>query len=91
MKHRRTKRFVTSFDALDRVIKQKVIKALRLVEADPSYPSLRIEKIEGYPGVWAGRVDYQHRFTFHFERDTETGERICVLRDVGTHDVYRNP
>jgi hypothetical protein len=30
-------------------------------------------------------------FTFHIERDPESGEKIYVFRNIGTHEVYRKP
>ena len=55
-------------------------------------PSLSIERIEGYPGLWSGRISRKYRWTFHFEEDSETGERICVHRVIGVHeDVTRKP
>ena len=57
-----------------------------------SYPGLSIERLEGYPGVWSGRITRKYRWTFHFEEDPESGERICVHRYIGAHeDVYREP
>jgi hypothetical protein len=44
------------------------------------------------PGVWTGRISQKYRWTFHFEADAETGERICVHRMIGGHEeVYRKP
>jgi hypothetical protein len=57
-----------------------------------SHPSLSIERVDGYPGVWAGQICQKYRWTFHFQQDPNTGERICVHRVIGAHDtVYRNP
>jgi len=91
MKHRRTDRFRRTFQRLPPEIQQKAIKAFKLFRDNPSHPSLHIEKLEGEQGIWSGRVDDQYRFTFHYERDPETGETICVHRVIGTHEVYRNP
>jgi hypothetical protein len=53
---------------------------------------LKIERIEGYPGVWSGSVSQKYRWTFHFEEHSEISERVCVHRVIGAHeDVYRKP
>lgn len=92
MKHRRTRRFVQAFAALPPEVKEQARKAFLLFAENPSHPSLGVEKIEGYPGVWAGRISQKYRWTFHFEQDPETGERICVHRVIGPHEqVYRKP
>lgn len=92
MKHRRTPRFVRAFRRLPPEIQDQARKALLLFSEDPSHPGLSIERIEGYPGVWSGRISQTVRWTFHFEEDPGTGERICVHRVIGAHeDVYRQP
>jgi len=92
MKHRRTHRFVRAFQALPADVKAQAKKAFLLFQEDMSHPSLSIERIEGYPGVWSGRISRKYRWTFHFEADPETGERICVHRVIGPHeDVYHKP
>jgi hypothetical protein len=92
VKHRRTSRFVKAFQTLPAEVKAQARKASLLFQEDMSHPSLSIEHIEGYPGVWSGRISRKYRWTFHFEQDPETGERICVHRVIGEHeDVYRQP
>ena len=92
MKHRRTPRFIKAFQALPTKVKTQAHKAFLLFQENMSHPSLSIERIEGYPGVWSGRISRKYRWTFHFEGDPETGERICVHRVIGAHeDVYRKP
>ena len=92
MKHRRTPRFVKAFQTLPAEVKVQARKAFLLFQEDMSHPGLSIERIEGYPGVWSGRISRKYRWTFHFEEDAETGERICVHRVIGPHeDVCRKP
>ena len=89
MKHRRTPRFIK---ALPTKIKTQARKAFLLFQENMSHPSLSIERIEGYPGVWSGRISRKYRWTFHFEEDPETGARVCVHRVINAHeDVYRKP
>jgi hypothetical protein len=92
MKHRRTPRFVEAFEHLPVEVKEQARKAFLLFQERMSHPSLSIERIEGYPGVWSGRISQKYRWTFHFEEDPESGERVCVHRVIGAHDeVYRGP
>ena len=92
MKHRRTPRFSKAFEALPSSVKAQARKAFLLFQENISHPSLAIERIEGYPGIWSGRISQKYRWTFHFEEDPDTGERICVHRVIGEHeDVHRTP
>jgi mRNA-degrading endonuclease RelE of RelBE toxin-antitoxin system len=91
MKHRRTRRFVRAFQNLPPEVQAQARKAFLLFQENISHPSLNIERIEGYPGVWSGRISQKYRWTFHYE-EAESGERICVHRVIGGHDeVYRKP
>jgi mRNA-degrading endonuclease RelE of RelBE toxin-antitoxin system len=92
VKHRRTTRFKEAFKALPEEVRRQARKAFLLFQENMSHPSLEIERIKGYPGVWSGRVSNKYRWTFHFEDDSDSGERICVHRVIGPHEVvYRNP
>ena len=92
MKHRRTPNFLKAFANLPPKIKDQARKAFLLFQENPSHPSLGIERIEGYPGLWSGRITQKYRWIFHFEEDEKTGERICVHRTIGGHEeVYRKP
>lgn len=92
MKHRRAARFVKAFQALPPAVQEQARKAFLLFQKDMAHPSLNVERIEGYPGVWSGRISQNYRWTFHFEADPQTGERICVHRVIGGHEeVYRKP
>lgn len=92
MKHRRTPHFIKAFANLPPEIKEQARKAFLLFQENPSHPGLSIERIEGYPGLWSGRITQKYRWTFHFEEDSQTGDRICVHRTIGAHDeVYRKP
>jgi mRNA-degrading endonuclease RelE of RelBE toxin-antitoxin system len=92
VKHKRTLQFVKAFKKLSPEVKEQARKAFLLFQEDMSHPSLSIERIEGCPGLWSGRISRKYRWTFHFEEDPKTGERVCVHRVIGTHeDVYRKP
>jgi len=92
MKHRPAPHFIKAFANLPPKIKEQARKAFLLFQENPSHPGLSIERIEGYPGLWSGRITQKYRWTFHFEEDPRTGERICVHRTIGAHEeVYRKP
>lgn len=92
MKHKRTLQFAKAFKKLPPEVKEQARKAFLLFQEDMSHPSLSIERIEGCPGLWSGRISRKYRWTFHFEEDPQTGERVCVHRVIGAHeDVYRKP
>jgi mRNA-degrading endonuclease RelE of RelBE toxin-antitoxin system len=91
MKHRRLRTFLRDFDRLPPDIQTKAVKAFQLFRDDPGYPSLNIELLEGTDGIWSGRIDYNYRWTFHYEFDRQSGDQVCVHRRIGTHEIYRNP
>jgi hypothetical protein len=92
MQHIKTRRFTEAYNALPENVRDQARKAFTLFVQNPSHPSLNIERIEGYPGVWSGRITQKIRWTFQFEQDAKTGERICVHRMIGSHEtVYRKP
>jgi hypothetical protein len=92
MHHIKTRRFIKSFDDLPDPVNNQALKIFILFCEDMSHPSIGIERIEGYPGFWSGRISQKYRWTFHFEQDPQTGERICIHRVIGEHELlYRNP
>jgi mRNA-degrading endonuclease RelE of RelBE toxin-antitoxin system len=89
---RRTDRFLKAFHVLPKQIQEKAIKAFYLFKEDPSHPSLNIKKIKGQKEIWEGRIDRSYRFTFHYEKSNETGEVICVFRNIDNHEAcLKNP
>ena len=92
MRHIKTRRFSEAYQALPAQVKVQARKTFELFCENPSHPSLKIERIEGYPGVWSGRISQKYRWTFHFEQSPGSGERICVHRVIGIHEeVYHQP
>jgi len=55
---------------------------LRLVQ-NPSYPSLRVKKMQGLDDVWEASVTMSYRITFQRAGDT------LILRRIGTHDILK--
>jgi mRNA interferase RelE/StbE len=82
-----TERFEEAFRKLPADIRKKVIKALRLLAADPRHPSLRTKPIQGAQGIYEARVDRSYRLTY----ERLAGD-ILRLRVVGNHDeTLKNP
>jgi mRNA-degrading endonuclease RelE of RelBE toxin-antitoxin system len=86
----RSERFKRAFQSLPKEVQKRVVRSLRLMAEDMFYPSLVVNKIQGYSGVWEARVDIKYRLTFQYEQ--EDGETICILRNVDNHDeCLKNP
>lgn len=80
--------FERSFKKLPRDLKELTKKKLRLLLEDPSYPSLRVKKVQGYhetPSIMEMSVTMSLRVTFQIFPD------FIYLRHVGTHEILRNP
>ena len=92
MIYRRTVRFRNAFLALPPEIQLKGFKAFELFKQNQNHPSLRIKKVKGREGIWEGRIDQAYRFTFHFEKNVQAGEVVCVFRNIDDHDAcLKNP
>ncbi len=75
-----TDHFKRAYQRLPVDVRHKVKKALRLLADDPTYPSLRVYKIQGTDRVYEARVDRRYRISFH----TDGGD--IVLCNVDSHD-----
>ena len=81
-----TNRFKKAYQQLPKEIQGKVKKALRLLDEDPRYPSLRVKRIQGTDKIYEGRIDQKYRFSFEFDGDDK------ILRNVDNHDeCLKNP
>jgi mRNA-degrading endonuclease RelE of RelBE toxin-antitoxin system len=60
-------------------------RQLALLLENPRHPSLQMKKIKGYKDLWEGRITLHYRFTFKIVGAT------CLLRRIGTHEIYKNP
>ncbi|MBZ5753707.1 cytotoxin [Metabacillus rhizolycopersici] len=84
-----TKRFHRSYKKLDPQAQIIIKKALKQMEEDPTHPSLRIKKMEGYknPYVWEASGNMNLRITFEMEKPES-----FILRNCGHHDnTLNNP
>ena len=67
----------------------------RLVEAitgrRPPPPSLRVKRVQGYPGVWEMSWASDGRATFEYGEELIPGQAHIIWRSIGSHDIFRNP
>jgi mRNA-degrading endonuclease RelE of RelBE toxin-antitoxin system len=91
MRYQRTAQFEKAFRKLPREIQEKAIAAFSRFregfERPELHNQLHIKKVKGMEGIWEGRVDYHYRFTFHYETDPSSSEKICLFRNIGTHSI----
>jgi mRNA-degrading endonuclease RelE of RelBE toxin-antitoxin system len=87
MKYRRTENFRKAVKELPKPIQAKIQKAFSLFIENPQHPSLGVKKIKGVENIWEGRIDDFYRFTFEYQKDADTGEPICLFRNIGRHDI----
>jgi len=75
-----TPRFVRAHRRLDRAVRARADKSLRLLMSNPRHPSLHLKKVRSAEDVWEVRVDRDHRMTLRIEKD------CYVMRNIGKHD-----
>ncbi len=79
-------RFAKRRDALDPVIRKKILKAVLLFEKNPFHPSLRLHQLKGkFKGYWSISIDMRYRIIFRF---VENGDALFI--SVGTHAIYND-
>ena len=83
LKFARTDSFARDFKGLPKEIQARTEKAIQRLAQNPSYPSLRVKKMQGLRDIWEASVTMSYRLTFH-----RAGEAI-ILRRVGTHDILK--
>ncbi|MBI3007962.1 MAG: type II toxin-antitoxin system RelE/ParE family toxin [Candidatus Omnitrophica bacterium] len=80
-----TKTFIRLYKKMPEDLKERVKKALVLLESNPSHPSLGHKKMAGQENIFEIRVSENYRITYQRIQD------IAYLRKIGTHDLLRNP
>lgn len=64
----------------------KYHKLLKILEADPFYPSLRTHKLQGkYKDLYSVSINMQYRIVLNFVLQ----DSKLILIDIGDHDVYK--
>ncbi len=79
------KSFDHDYVKLPKNIQALAEKQLALLLVNPRHPSLQVKKMKGYKELWEGRITIHYRFTFKIVGET------CLLRRIGTHEIYKNP
>ena len=76
-----TKQFNKKFIKLSREDRNRVVETIRIMKADPSYPSLRTKKFKTFK---ESSVNMDIRILWYFR-----SSQVIVVFDVGHHDVIR--
>lgn len=75
-----TKVFTKDFKKLSKYEQKAVAQKLKLLADNPSYPSLRTKKVQGFDDLFEMSVDMDIRILWRYE-----GNVIILLLDVGHH------
>lgn len=86
-KIRLSKRFTKAYLRLPLETREKVKKALALLEEDPRHPSLRTKPIKGARGFYEARIDIHYRMTY-----IRLADDTLEMSYVDNHDdALKNP
>jgi mRNA-degrading endonuclease RelE of RelBE toxin-antitoxin system len=77
--------FEKQFSRLPKDIRETTYGKLSFFLKDPSHPFLRVKKVKGTRAIWEMSITMNYRVTFQVEEDA------VILRNIGTHDLLRNP
>ena len=80
-----TRRFERAFKRKPADLRQALAEAIERLQADPSYPSLRVKKVRGISDVWEASIDMKHRLTFEYGPDG------IILRNCNGHEALARP
>lgn len=75
-----TKVFTKDFKKLSKYEQKDVAQKLKLLADNPSYPSLRTKKVQGFDDLFEMSVNMDIRILWRYE-----GNVIILLLDVGHH------
>jgi len=86
MKIIRTELFKRGYKKLPGKVKKQTDKALQLLIANLSHPSLRVKKIKSRENIWEARVSTGYRLSFEIKGEA------CILRSIGKREeVLKKP
>lgn len=54
-------------------------------------PSLRIEGVQGHPGIFEMTWANNGRATFHYGAEQRPGDAHIVWRRISSHDIFQEP
>ncbi len=87
MKIGRTEAFKKDYRKLSKPIHKASDKQIVQLLLDHTHPSLHLEGITGFKGIFSVRVNKKYRMSLSFEKDN-----TIMLRRVLDHDdLYKNP
>ncbi len=94
-----TKLFLKDIDAFasNRALKEKIVKALALLQGNPFHPGLHLERIINDPTAWSVRADKRYRISIDPKAYNDPGgtpdwdKGIILLRILDHDDLYKNP
>ncbi len=79
-----TTHFKRTLKKLPPELTQQVKKALRLLQENPSHPSLRTKKYKSIAGVWESSVNMNNRILWEYD---EVEKTIIILLAIGEHNI----
>ncbi len=79
-----TSRFKRLLKKLPPELKQPAKKALRLLQENPSHPSLRTKKYQSITGVWESSLNMNNRILWEYD---EVEKTVIILLAVGDHNI----
>ena len=86
MKFITTESFEKAYSRMSNRHAKAVDKALRMMQDNLRYPSLRVRRVLGTKDIWEARAGLAIRITFKY-----LDEDTIQLRNIGTHDqVFRS-
>lgn len=77
-----TKSFERGLKKLSIHEQRAVANKLKLLQADPYYPSLRTKKVQGFENLFECSVNMDIRILWRYK-----GDSIIVTLDIGHHSV----
>jgi len=93
-----TKLFIKDLEQFrsNKVLRKKIAKALALLEADPLYPGLHLERIINDQSAWSVRIDGRCRLSLAPGGCLPAGNldwsaEILLLRILDHDDLYKSP
>ena len=54
-------------------------------------PSLRVKRVQDFPGVWELSWAADGRATFEYGPERTEGQSHIIWRRIGSHEIFRNP
>ena len=87
MKIARTESFKRDYQFLPNDVRKAAAKQITQLLIDHTHPSLRLEGIAGYKGLFSARVNERYRMSLSFEKN----DTILLRRILDHDDLYRTP